>query len=553
MPDPSVTADLLLVNANVLTMDAGRPHATAIAVTGGRISGLPADQAGVRAAEVIDLGGATIVPGFHDAHNHMAAFGMSLTEVDLRSPAVSILDQLYAAIAQRAQATQAGEWVVGAGYDQNKLGAHPDRDALDRAAPGRRVWLRHTSGHMCVVSSLVLADLGMDAVATVVPGGRVVTDAAGRPTGLLEERAQQLVAALVSPYPLATVTDAIDRAGAHYLAEGITSCTEAGIGGGWIGQTPVELAAYQTARDEGRLRVRVELMITSDALHKLGSHPSDGLELGLDLGIRTGFGDDWLRLGAMKIFTDGSLVGHTAAMHDDYAGTPGEHGYLQADPGELTAAIIAAHRSGWQVAAHAIGDRAIDLALDAYAAAQAQYPRAGTRHRIEHFAVSRPDQVTRAAELGVIAVPQGRFAHELGDGMLAAIGPARHGWLYRQRSLLQAGLTLPGSSDRPVVLGAPLLGIHDMVNRQTATGAPFNSGEAITAQEALLAYTWGSAYASHQEHIKGSITAGKLADLAVLSDDPTAVEPGRIAGISVLATFVDGQCRHGSGAFGGPG
>jgi predicted amidohydrolase YtcJ len=550
---PDGGADLLLVNANVLTMDPARPRARAVAISGGRIAGLPQDTAQVRAAQVVDLHGATVAPGFHDAHNHMTWFGMSLGEVDLSAPAVSSLDELYQAVARRAADTPPGGWVIGAGYDQNKIGGHPHRDALDQAAPGRRVWLRHTSGHMCAVSSLVLGDLGIDAAPADVPGGRVTTDAAGRPTGLLEERAQQLVAGLVHPYPLATLADAIDRAGAAYLAEGITSCTEAGIGGGWIGRSPVELAAYQAARDQGRLRVRVELMVASDVLHPLASHADDGLELGLDLGLRTGFGDDWLRLGAAKVFTDGSLVGRTAAMHDHYEGTPGEEGYLQADAGDLTAMIIAAHRSGWQVAAHAIGDRAIDLALDAYEQAQARYPRPDARHRIEHFAASRPDQVDRAARLGVVAVPQGRFASELGDGMLAAVGPGRHGWLYRQRSLLDAGMTLPGSSDRPVVRGAPLLGMHDMVNRRTDTGAPFNPAEAVTAAEALRAYTTGSAYASHQEGVKGSVTPGKLADLVILSEDPTAVDPARIAGLQVLATVVDGQCRYDAGAVDGLG
>lgn len=545
------SADLLLVNANVLTMDPVRPRAQSVAVSGGRIIALDATPASLPASEVIDLRGATVLPGFHDAHNHMARFGLALTEVDLRFPVVTSLPDLYAAVAARATATGSGGWVVGSGYDQNKIGAHPDRDALDRAAPGRRVWLRHTSGHMCAVNSLVLADLGMADRPVDMPGGKVATDAAGRPSGLLEERAQELVGNLVHPYPLSVIADAIDRAGIQYLSEGITSCTEAGIGGGWIRHTPVELAAYQAARDTGRLRVRVELMIASDALHPLAAHPGDGLELGLDLGIRTGFGDDWLRIGAMKMFTDGSLVGQTAAMHDHYAGTPDNSGYLQGDPADMQATIIAAHRAGWQVAAHAIGDRAIDLALDAYDQAHTRYPRPDARHRIEHFAAARPDQVARAARLGVIAVPQGRFATELGDGMLAAVGAERHGWLYRQRSLLDAGMTLPGSSDRPVVAGAPLLGIHDMVNRRTASGAPFNASEAITAAEALHAYTLGSAHASHAEHAKGSITPGKLADLVVLSEDPTAVSPDRIAGLEVLATFVDGQCRYGNGALDG--
>ena len=313
--------DLALVNANVLTMDPARPRASAVAVTGGRIEALDASHRGPGPADrVVDLRGATVLPGFHDAHNHMIGFGMSLAEVDLRASAAGTLDELYAAIARRAEATAPGEWVVGSGYDQNKLGGHPHRDALDRAAPGRRVWLRHTSGHMCVVNSLVLADLGLDAAATELPGGRVATDPDGRPTGLLEERAQLLVGSLVYPYPLAELTDAIARAAGQYLKEGVTSCTEAGIGGGWVAHSPAELAAYTAARDQGRLGVRVELMTAGEVLHPLGAHPGDDLVAGLDLGISTGFGDDWLRLGAVKIFADGSLVGRTAALHDPYAG-----------------------------------------------------------------------------------------------------------------------------------------------------------------------------------------------------------------------------------------
>ena len=537
----SYEPDLLLVNANVLTMDPGRPAAGAVAVAGGRIVGIYDGEPDVTAKEVIDLRGLTLIPGFHDAHNHMIGFGLSLTEVDLRTGSQ---DELYARVAAKAATTPEGEWIIGSGYDQTRTGAHPHRDALDAIAPNHRVWLKHTSSHMCVVNGRVLDDLGIGEPVPQVDGGRVTTDATGRPTGLLEERAQELVGNLTHPYPLTVLTDAVDAAGRSYLAEGITSVTEAGVGGGWIGQSPVELAAYVTARDQGRLHVRVELMVISDVFHPLGAHPSDGIDTGIDLGLRTGFGDDWLRLGPMKIFTDGSLVGRTAAMSAPFEGDPGNSGYLQADADQLTERIVEAHRAGWRVAAHAIGDRAIDLALDAFADAADQYPRPRPRHRIEHFAAARPDQVARAAKLGVIAVGQGRFASELGDGMLAAVGPERAAWLYRQRSLLDAGLVLPGSSDRPVASGAPLLGIHDMVNRRTATGAPFNAAEAITPAEALRAYTWGSAYASKQERTKGSISPGKLADFTVLSEDPTAVAPDRIAGLEVVATFLDGTLRH---------
>jgi predicted amidohydrolase YtcJ len=401
---------------------------------------------------------------------------------------------------------------------------------------------------MCVVNSVVLADLGIDTAATELPGGRVATDSSGRPTGLLEERAQLLVGSLVYPYPLAELTSAIARAAEQYLKEGVTSCTEAGIGGGWVAHSPAELAAFAAARDQGKLGVRVELMPAADALHPLGAHADDNLVAGLDLGISTGFGDDWLRLGAVKIFADGSLVGRTAAMHEPYYHSD-TAGYLQADAADLRAAIIAAHRSGWQVATHAIGDRAIDRARRLRRRADA-VPAARPGTASEHFAVVQPRQVARAAELGVIAVPQGRFATELGDGMLAAVGPDRHAWLYRQRSLLEAGMVLPGSSDRPVVAGAPLLGIDGMVNRRTSSGAPFNPDEAVTAEQALRAWTRGSAYASRQEHVKGSIAPGMLADLVVLSEDPTAVSPDRIAGLEVLAAITGGVPRYEAASLG---
>jgi predicted amidohydrolase YtcJ len=494
----------------------------------------------VPAREVIDLGGATVTPGFHDAHNHMAWYGLTQSEVDLK---VSSLDDLYAAVRLRAESAAPGEWVVGSGYDQNKTGGHPTRDGLDRAAPGRKVWLKHTSGHMCVVNSPVLAELGIADRAVEVEGGLVVVDSGGRPTGLLQERAQQLVSPLVLPYSVDALVDAIDIAGRHYLGEGITSCVEAGIGGGWIGKSPIEFAAYQRARELGKLHVRVELMVAVDALRPLIGHADDDVTFGLDLGVRTGLGDDWLRIGPVKIFSDGSLIGHTAAMCADFADTPGERGYLQNDSATLTAQIVAAHRSGWRVATHAIGDAAIDLVLDAYAEAAQRYPRSDTRHRIEHFGVARPDQVMRAADLGVVPVPQGRFVNEIGDGMLRALGPDRVPWAYRHRSLLDAGIVVPGSSDRPVVRGAPLLGMHDMVNQLTASGVPFSPGEAVTGLEALRAFTFGSAYASGQEDRKGSLTPGKLADLVVLSDNPATVDPGRIKDIEVVRTMVGGQFR----------
>jgi predicted amidohydrolase YtcJ len=249
--------------------------------------------------------------------------GVALAELDLSEFSCATLEELYAAVARRSREVPEDGWVVGSRYDQNKLGGHPHRDRLDQAAPGRKVWLKHTSGHMCVVSSELLAEIGvLDGTANVPAGGVVATDPAGRPTGLLEEQAQRLVRDLVIPLSEEEIGQALDRACRLATSQGVTSWTDAGIGGGWIGHSPRELGAYAGARARGQLPVRTTVMVAADCLHPLRKHPDDPGDLGLDLGIRTGFGDDRLRVGAVKVFTDGSLVGRTAAMCAHYHEEP---------------------------------------------------------------------------------------------------------------------------------------------------------------------------------------------------------------------------------------
>ncbi|WP_435159579.1 amidohydrolase [Amycolatopsis sacchari] len=520
--------DTIYENARVFT---GSGWASALAVLHGRVVALGEDAEALSTPRRVDLGGAVVVPGFHDAHNHMAWFGMSLDEVALGE--CKHVDEVYAAIAERAARTPPGSWIVANGYDQNRLvGGHPTRHGLDRAAPDHLVRVKHTSGHMVVVSSNVLAQLD---VAHVPVGGDVVLDDEGSPTGLLREQAQLLLRPLTYPTPTDALVRAIDRAGERYLAEGITSVQEAGVGGGLVGESPAEVLAYQQARERGVLRVRTTLMVSSAVLHDL----PEGAGFGLDLGLRTGLGDEWLRIGPMKLFADGSLIGRTAAMHDDFANDPGNRGYFQQPEEELAATILKAHAAGWQIATHAIGDRAVSTIVDAYEAALTAHPRDDHRHRIEHCGVVPPAQVARIAALGLVPVPQGRFVNEIGDGMAAALGPEREAWCYRLRSFLDAGCVLPGSSDRPVVNGAPLLGLADMVRRRTSGGALFGAAERITPEEALRAYTYGSAYAAFREREVGTLEIGKLADFAVLSADIT--DEAGLDDASVLATVVGGK------------
>jgi predicted amidohydrolase YtcJ len=429
-------------------------------------------------------------------------------------------------------------------------GTQPDRDRLDAAAGGRPVWIKHSSGHACTLNGVAL-DLVLKDVdpATPIEGGVVVTDPSGRPTGLLEENAMRLVQDLLLPYPLETIERALDLATTHYLSEGITSVTDAGIAGGWIGHSPREFMAYQNARDKGMLSVRMQPMLVLDALHAAAGHSSEPEARGIDAGIRTGLGDDWLRLGSVKIFSDGSLLGSTAYMTEDYVGCTHNHGYLQMDAQELRAAALEAYRAGWAIAMHAIGDHAIDHAIDIISEAQDAYGLNSLPNRIEHGGVLRPEQLDRIAGAGIVVVPQPHFITEFGDGMARLLGPRRTELSYPAKSLLRRGSILPGSSDRPVSEGRPLNVMQSFVERLTPSGQVYGPAERITAAEALAAYTTGSAAATGAADIKGRLLPGYLADLVFLDQDPTAVPSSDIAAIQVLATMVGGHMRFGSERF----
>jgi predicted amidohydrolase YtcJ len=549
-----VRFDLVIDNAEIFTVDPASPRAGSIGIVGDRIVAVTERHglAGHDAARTLDLDGRFMVPGFNDAHNHMHAFGATLGEVPLNASAVLSIAEIVAAIGARAREVPAGTWIVGAGYDHNKLleRRHPTCHELDTVSPDHPVLLNHTSGHFATLNTAAMRLAGIGRV-EVPAGGIVAVGPDGEPNGLLEEQAQQLVRGLLHPRSVAEIASHLRAASDRYLSEGITSCQEAGVGGILGTAEPMELAAYQRARQDGGLRVRVTLMASVDALHDVEHHRDDAAAFALDLGLHSGFGDEWLRIGPTKIFADGSLMGRTAAMFDDFAGEPGNNGYFQMPEERLHGLIVAAHRSGWQIATHAIGDRAVSSVLDAYEEALRQVPRPDHRHRIEHCGVCRADDIERIARLGVIPVPQARFISEIGDGMLDALGPERAPDCYRERSFVDAGITVPGSSDRPVVDGAPLLGIHDLVNQRTASGRPFNPGEALTVEQAIAAYTIGSATAAFDEHRKGSISPGKLADLVVLDDDLTAIDPEGIADVSVLATIVGGSVEYDAAGLGG--
>jgi predicted amidohydrolase YtcJ len=529
---PHAHAHRVFQGGHIHTLDPQHPHAQALAVTYGRLVAVGSvdEVAGLigPSTVVTDLAGATVVPGFHDAHCHILLFGLSLVETNTR--AAASIAEVVEAVGRRASALPGGAWLRGGGYNENKLAEqrHPTRHDLDPVTLENPAFLSHISGHMAIANSRALSLAGIARDTPDPPGGAIDRDAHGKPTGLLKETAQELVKRVLPPYSLAETRQALAAAGQQMAAEGITSAQEAWAG--WI--APEEFRAYQAASADGSLPQRVRLMVDVERLAV-----KDG-RFDFAFGLNTGFGTDRLKLGAIKLFLDGSLIGRTAALSQPYDNAPGTAGMLVKRQAQINAQVALAHAGGWQVAMHAIGDAAIEAGLEAIEAVMG--PEAARfRPRLEHCGILRPDLIERIRKLGVVVVTQPRFIYELGDGFRAALGEARLRLTYPFASL--RGLRVAFSSDRPVVNGAPLLGMQAATLQRTASGAAYVPEEAISAAEALHAYTLGAAYSAFAEEETGSLREGKWADFVVLSDDPLRAEPAAFGTIPVLKTVVGGE------------
>ncbi|ORC27621.1 amidohydrolase [Rhodococcus qingshengii] len=540
--------DLIVRAREIITMDPHRPIASVVGVIGDRIVGFDDEVAGIEAIRTLDFADACVTPGLIDAHCHTVWWGLGLASIDL-SRAAS-LEDLYRLIEAEVEriGDDADAWVHGTGFNQGHYGGEfPAIDRLDAVTGDRPLYLRHISGHAAIANTATLRLIGaLDDGFEVPVGGVVVRDDEGRPTGVVEESAQGLVQALLLPYSTERLAEAIDEATKRFAAQGITSFTEAGVGGGWIGHSSIEIAAYQSAADRNHLHARAQLMPAIDALHPLAANASDfcgeGTGVGLDLGIRYGFGDSHLQLGHVKVFLDGSLLGATAAVTEDFCGHEHNRGYLLDTPELYRERALAAYRSGWPLALHAIGDAAIDLALDLIEEAQKSYGRHTAPCRIEHFGIARPDQVRRAGDLAIAVTPQAGFIGPLGDQIVDLVGTDREPWLYRGRSVIDAGAILAGSSDLPVADNNLRRGMQSAVDRRTDTGFVLGSNEAITPEEALRTHTEWAARATGQIDDKGTLERGKLADFAVFSSSPLTAP--NISEIDVVATILGGNLTH---------
>jgi predicted amidohydrolase YtcJ len=545
--------ETLYHSCTVHTMDDASPHAEAFLVRGDRIAaaGSPAavEAAAGRGATRVNLEGRTVIPGFNDSHCHILDLGLSLIQIDVSADAVHSIADIQNAVARRVSTARHGEWITGRGYDQNMLDErrHPTRDDLDEVSPHNPVVLHHTSGHVLTCSSraLEIADVRPDTPAPF--GGEIDRDEHGAPTGLLKEAAMELVGRAIPAPSAEQAVDAILQATATMSRFGITCASDAATGD--RDAIEPELMLYRKAAESGKLATRITLMpqITFTA-------PPDSQVVRRPEDFDAGSDPELLRVGATKIFSDGALSTRTAALREPYADNPSNTGILLWDQSVLADMIRRAHSAGWQIATHALGDRAVLAALDAYQGALAADPRRDHRHRIEHCMIADEPLARRIGRLGIVPSLQPDI-FRLGDGYVAGLGIERASAAIPVRLFRRLGVPMAFSSDAPVIPCDPLPVIRSAVERVTPNGVSLGSEHAATVMEAIRLYTRGGAFATHTETSRGRIAPGFLADFAVLSRDPARMPIDEFESLHLTMTVLGGRTispspRMGEGAGG---
>ena len=515
-------ADLVLKGGKIWC-GAGMPAVQALAAWGGRVLAVGSDAeiapligAGTR---VVDLDGRFAMPGLYDDHLHLISTGMMLGHVDASAQAAPTLDALLGEIRARAAITPKGEWIRARGYEQQKLdvGRHPHRTELDAAAPDHPVWLTRACGHVSIANSRAMEIAGVTA-ATPAPEGGVVEVENGVLTGLLAENAQNLVSTHIPTPGVDELIDAIEAGGRQLLAHGITSCMDAAVG---MIAGMDEIRAYQLAKRDGRLPVRVSLTL-------LGDPGTSIVGPCLDAGLVTGVGDEMLRIGAVKIFLDGSLGGRTAWMSRPYRDQPDNFGVQMLPTQQVEGMVADYHAKGYQLACHAIGDRAIGQLIGAYEKALAAHPDPDRRHRVEHCGFSTPDQHARMKAAGIEPSPQQVFVHDFGDSYLAVMDDEVTRGCYPLKTWLDMGFRPGTGSDSPVCRTDPRPNLHHMLTRKTWKGTVMDAEQAVDNETALTVYTENGAWLAREDSFKGRLQPGMVADIAVFSRDLLTATPDQI-------------------------
>lgn len=532
----ALDADLVILNARVRTLDPRRPAAEAVAILGNRIVAVGSRAeirplAGPR-TQSVDAGGRRVLPGFNDSHVHFLSGGFQLSSVDLRDAATP--QEFAARIRRFAETTPPGRWITGGDWDHERWtgGPLPTKELIDALTPRHPVWVRRLDGHMALANSLVLKLAGVTRDTQDPPGGLIVRDPrTGEPTGVLKDAAMGLVEKVRPGYSFEEKLAAALAATEYAARMGVSSVQDLSAG--------VDVGVYQTLLGRGELKTRIYAVSPLPAWDRLAR-----------TGVRAAFGGAMLRIGGLKGFADGSLGSTTALFFDSYNDAPHSSG-LPSDQmlpeGAMLERVRGADRAGLQVMIHAIGDKANDQILSLFETAIRENGDRDRRFRIEHAQHLRARDIPRFAAARVIASMQPYHAIDDGRWAEKRIGRERARFTYAFRSLLDAGVTLAFGSDWTVAPLNPLLGIAGAAGQQTLDGR--NPGgwipeQKITVEEAVRAYTLGSAFAEFSGGEKGTLAPGMLADLVMLSRDIFGLPPAEIAATQVLLTVVDGKIAY---------
>jgi predicted amidohydrolase YtcJ len=530
--------DIIFYNGRVNTLDGTGTVYSALGATNGMVAALGTDEELRRLmgpkTEVIDLKGATMFPGFMEAHNHLTIYGYLVDGIDLSASNAKNMDDILALVKERTETLPAGTWIKGSRYAEYFLAEnrHPTHLDLDQVSPQHPVIIYHTSFHACVLNSKAMKMLDLSRETVSPQGGIIEKDPdTGDPTGVLHDQAMMDVFNKLFFDDLAAMSkqERIELcAGAteSYAKLGFIFAADALV-------VPQTLDMYQDTLAAGKLNIRIYTMNLDDKAEPLtGSR------------IRTGFGSDHLRIGPIKIFADGGMSNRTAAVSRPYLCPPNDKGLKIQSREELIEKVKGYDALGYQIAIHAQGDEGISDTLDAFEAVLGPKSDNPLRHRIEHAGCLYPGLLKRAVNMNIAASVQPVFLSELGDGFLEAFGPDLAHQLYPFKSMLNAGMKIGGSSDCPVSNPDPRIGLRDAVMRRSPSGEIIGPQEALTMEEAIRLYTQGSAYLSFDEAYNGSIEIGKRADFTIMAADPRQVSPEEVPEIQISMTVVGGDIVH---------
>jgi predicted amidohydrolase YtcJ len=517
----------ILHNAKIYTLDKTQPIASALAIEHGRVAAVGGDELTREfdGVEKEDMRGRVILPGFTDAHMHLKLYSLGLQKIDCET---NTFGECLARVAERVKKAKPGEWILGHGWNQNLWGRWPLASDLDAIAPNNPVYLTAKSLHAALANSIALKMANISASTSDPKDGQIQRDHEGQATGVLLETAMQLVEDILPEPAIKEIANAIEKAQPILWKMGLTGLHD-------FDRRDCFMALQQLhAQDKLKLRVTKNI-------------PIDLLDHAFELGLQTGFGDDWLRIGSVKAFMDGALGPHTAAMFQPYSNEGENRGILNMDAEQLFEHARHAADAGLGMTVHAIGDRANHEVLDAYEQLRAYESEKGLphlRHRIEHVQILHPDDAQRLAKLNIVASMQP--IHAVSDMLMAdACWGVRSHLAYAWRTQLDAGAQLAFGSDAPVESPNPFWGLHAAVTRRRGNGAPKPDGwypeQRLTMQEAVGGFTTGSAYAAYAEDRMGKLQAGYLADLIVLEEDPFICNIDDVKDMQSSATMIGGD------------